>query len=343
MRSPTLYVVVPHLPREIRPEEAVVVQQNLLDELFAKYGIQTYVAWYFTPGALAFSGYLEPLAVVYDCMDELSAFQNASPLLKQQETEFLTYADLIFTGGQSLYEAKRYRHPRVYAFPSVVDFNHFIQARNSIDDPVDQEDIRHPRLGFYGVIDERLNTALLAEIADAQPNWNFVLIGPIVKIKPEALPIGDNIHYLGRKSYEELPFYLAGWDVALIPFAHNESTRFISPTKTLEYLAAGKPIVSTSIHDVVYPYGQQGLVTIADTPGEFIAAINRIIKQQVLVPQQKVDEILAQASWDATWKQMSDLIEDVVAERYEWPSYSVTPVISSQPVKFEDSDGNLLV
>ncbi|HKG14108.1 MAG TPA: glycosyltransferase, partial [Pyrinomonadaceae bacterium] len=231
------------------------------------------------------------------------------------ESELMSRADLVFTGGQSLYEAKRDRHPRVYAFPSSIDAEHFGSARDVSEEPADQQGIPHPRLGFFGVIDERLDIELLDEVARLRPEWQLVMIGPVVKVDPASLPRRENIHYLGMKSYEELPAYLSGWDVALLPFARNESTRFISPTKTPEYLAAGKPVVSTSIRDVVRPYGREGLVHIADTPAEFVAACEAALNEDASARQEKVDAFLAETSWDGTWASMGGLIDAAVAGR----------------------------
>jgi UDP-galactopyranose mutase len=202
-------------------------------------------------------------------MDELAAFRGAPPVLKEREADLLARASLVLTGGQSLYEAKRHLHSNMHPFPSSVDVAHFSQARRIT---ADQASIPHPRLGFFGVIDERLDIALVDAVASARNDWHLVMISPVVKIDPALLPARPNIHYLGAKPYEELPQYLAGWDVALLPFARNDSTRFISPTKTPEYLAAGKPVVSTSIRDVVRPYGQQGLVRVADEAPAFVRA-----------------------------------------------------------------------
>jgi UDP-galactopyranose mutase len=262
---------------------------------------------------LQFTRHLRPRAVVYDCMDELSAFRGASPLLRGLESELMSRADLVFTGGQSLYEAKRGLHPSVYAFPSSIDAEHFASARDVSEEPADQTGLPHPRLGFFGVVDERFDIGLLDEVARLRPEWQLVIIGPVVKIDPASLPRRDNIHYLGMKSYEELPAYLSGWDVALLPFALNESTRFISPTKTPEYLAAGKPVVSTSIRDVVRPYGQEGLVHIADTPAEFVAACEAALGEDASSRQEKVDAFLAQTSWDRTWADMSALIKEAAS------------------------------
>ena len=271
-REENLYVVVPHLPEGLLSEVAVeAIQQAMVDRLIGEHAITDYVLWYYTPMAVGWTRHLNPAAVVYDCMDELSAFKFAPRSLREREEALLRRADVVFTGGQSLYEAKRDKHPNIHACPSSIDHAHFAQAREAVAEPADQASIPHPRMGFFGVVDERFDVALLEGVADARPDWHFVIIGPIVKISEDALPKRANIHYLGGKSYKELPAYLSGWDVAALFFARNEHTRFISPTKTPEYLAAGKPVVSTSIRDVVRPYGQEGLVHIADTAEEFVA------------------------------------------------------------------------
>ncbi|HEX8178576.1 MAG TPA: glycosyltransferase family 1 protein [Pyrinomonadaceae bacterium] len=318
-REDNLYVVVPRLPEGMLSDVAVeAIQQALIDRLFTEQQITDYVLWYYTPMALGWTRHLRPLATVYDCMDELSAFKNAPRALRMRETELFARADLVFTGGQSLYEAKRTQHLNVYAFPSSIDRAHFAQARTITEDPADQAGIPRPRLGFFGVLDERLDTELLDGLAAARPDWQIVMVGPVVKISEADLPKRPNIHYLGSKSYQELPAYIAGWDVAALLFARNDSTRFISPTKTPEYLAAGKPVVSTSIRDVVRPYGEQGLVRIADTVDEFVRAAAELGMDEHVDDANwrvRVDEFLAKISWDKTWQQMSELIGEVVAAR----------------------------
>lgn len=310
-------VVVPHLKEGMSEEEITMTLKKMLDDLFAQKQIDEYVLWYYTPMAMSFTRHLNPLLVVYDCMDELSAFKGASPTLKALEAELFSRADLVFTGGQSLYEAKRDRHPQVYAFPSSIDKVHFGKARNLTEEPADQINIPHPRLGFFGVIDERMDIELLGEIAQARPDWHLVMIGPVVKIDPATLPNYPNIHYLGGKSYQELPGYVSGWDIAMLPFALNESTRFISPTKTPEYLAAGRPVISTSIRDVVRPYGENGLVKIADNATDFITAAEALMNQEFRSSDwlERVDTFLADNSWDSTWQRMLQLIEGKLDER----------------------------
>lgn len=324
-----VWIVVPHLPEGLSEEVINATQQVLLDNLFAEYKIFKYICWYYTPMAMGFTRHWEPMAVVYDCMDELSAFKGASPVLKEREAELFRRADLVFTGGQSLYEAKRDQHMNIYAFPSSVDVAHFAQARTIKKDPADQANIPHPRLGFFGVIDERMDIELLEGIAQARPDWHLVIIGPVVKIDPASLPRHKNIHYLGGKDYKELPAYLAGWDLAMLPFARNDSTRFISPTKTPEYLAASKPVVSTSIRDVIRPYGQEGLVRIADTVAEFVAAAEAAMKEDCQESGwlTRVDGFLEQISWDRTWNSMMQLIESALATQLE------RNIVSQQPSK----------
>jgi UDP-galactopyranose mutase len=318
-RDGGIWVVVPHLPDGMTESEAITTQQALLlDDLILQYELSNYILWYYTPMARGFTRHLEPMAVIYDCMDELSAFKNPPPRLKEYEAELLRCADLVFTGGYSLYEAKKHLHSNIHPFPSSIDGAHFRQARAKLDEPADQANIPYPRLGFFGVIDERLDIELLGQIAEARPDWQLVIVGPIVKIDPADLPKKSNIHYLGAKSYQELPAYLSGWDVALLPFAHNDSTRFISPTKTPEYLAGGVPVVSTSIRDVVRPYGQQDLVKIADTPADFVAAIEVLLSEEFERSTwlKRVDESLAFNSWDRTWGRMMKLLHEVLQSRY---------------------------
>ena len=315
--EPGLHVVVPHLPEGLRSEVAInAVMKEMTRQLFLDHDINEYVFWYYTPMALNFTDQFSPVASVYDCMDELSAFKGAHSRLPLLEKELFRRVDLVFTGGRSLYEVKRDQHPAVYAFPSSIDASHFGKARKALKDPEDQAHIPHPRLGFFGVIDERFDIDLLDQVAAQRPDWHFVMIGPVVKIDPETLPKHANIHYLGGKKYSELPDYLAGWDIALLLFARNESTRFISPTKTPEYLAAGKPVISTSIRDVVRPYGDMKLVEIADTAAEFIAAAEKILSKPVQSEWLKrVDAFLENISWDKTWAQMSDLIDGVIERK----------------------------
>lgn len=305
-------VVVPHLPAGMSARQCDDAQRVLLDEFMEVQGIRDYVLWYYTPMALEFTRHLTPRAVMYDCMDELSAFSGAPAALRQRETELLQRASLVLTGGRSLYEAKRHLHHNIHPLPSSVDVAHFSSAREFVDDPADQRVIAHPRLGFFGVIDERLDIALVDGLAAARPVWQFVMIGPVVKIDPASLPRRSNIHYLGAKTYAELPRYLAGWDVAMLPFARNDATRFISPTKTPEYMAAGKPVVSTSIRDVVQPYGQQGLVRIADDVSDFVQACAAAMAEDAYERITAADAFLRQTSWDGTWTRIRALLHHVL-------------------------------
>lgn len=315
VREDGLHVATPWIQQGLTPEEGETLQQGLLDTLMAEYQIKQYVLWYYTPMAMGFSAHLKPIATVYDCMDELSAFAGASRKLRDHEQELFGRANVVFTGGQSLYESKKTQHHRVFAFPSSVDVQHFAQARQAQPDPADQAAIPHPRIGFFGVIDERLDIDLVRSIAALRPDWHLVMIGPVAKVDPESLPRAANIHYLGGKSYKDLPKYLSGWDVAILPFARNESTRFISPTKTPEYLAAGRPVVSTSIRDVVRPYGEQQLVRIADAPEAFVDAIGAALAEDASLRLRTVDAYLSTISWDRTWSQMRERIQQAIDSR----------------------------
>lgn len=315
-----VHIVVPHLTRSLldpdSPDGAMTAQlTTLFAELMRSESIEHPVVWYYTPMALPFSREVEASAIIYDCMDELSAFAGAPPRMVELERELFGIADLVFTGGRSLYEAKRSQHHALYCFPSSVDVPHFARARRPQPDVPDMADIPHPRIGFYGVLDERMDLDLLDGLAAARPEWQIVLLGPVTKIEERSLPRRPNLHYLGPRPYDDLPAYLAGWDVALLPFARNESTRFISPTKTPEYLAAGKPVVSTSIPDVVHPYGEMGLVQIADTVEDTVSAIEAALAEGPQARRQRADELLRSMSWDNTWAAMNDLLLDAARSK----------------------------
>jgi UDP-galactopyranose mutase len=283
------------------------------------------IVWFYTPMALPLLQGLDPSLVIYDCMDELASFKNPPKQLLQRESALLNLADLVFAGGPSLYEAKRTRHPSVHCFPSSVDVAHFGQALDRGRSHPAQAAIPHPRLGFYGVIDERFDTGLVAALASAHPEWQVVLAGPVVKIAEHELPKGPNIHYLGQQPYDALPQLLAGWNVCLLPFALNEATKFISPTKVLEYMAAELPIVSTPIADVATPYGD--VVAIADGPQEFIAACEAALAMEPAqreVLAQAMREVVARTSWDATAQQMRDLLHAAPARAGAQPRFAQT-------------------
>lgn len=308
--------VVPHVPLGRADTEARVA--HMLTRFCRAEGLAGAVQWFYTPSALALAEALAlaPKAIVYDCMDELSAFLGAPVALVAQERELFRRADLVFTGGRSLYEAKRAWHPEVHCFPSSVDVAHFARARTGVAEPADHAHLPRPRAGFFGVIDERLDLALVAAVAAARPEWQFVFVGPVVKIDPAALPQAGNIHYLGQRAYADLPAYASGWNVAWMPFALNAATRFISPTKTLEYLAAGRPVVSTPIADVVDPYGTRGLVTVVSGAEQAVRALDAAVAEREHPAARdrrlaNADHYLDEWSWDATWARMDALVAAV--------------------------------
>jgi UDP-galactopyranose mutase len=321
----SVIVATPELPARQDVATHQETLKQLLDIFVGRFEGKL-VRWYYTPMMLPFSEHIPAECVVYDCMDELANFKGAPPELLPLEQKLLKQADLVFTGGHSLYEAKRDRHPNIHPFPSSVDVAHFAQARSKLVEPDDLIDLPHPRLGFYGVIDERMDLQLLEAVADARPDWSIVMVGPVVKVSEDDLPRRANLYYLGGKSYAELPDYLRGWDVALMPFAINDATRFISPTKTPEYLAGGLPVVSTPITDVVRHYGEMDAVKIAASPDEFVAACEAamlLAEQQDAPWRLEVDQMLAQLSWDRTQAQMAELVAQVIAR-----AEHVQPIVS---------------
>ncbi len=332
--APNITVCQPHtnVPHYGFHDDQIPVLQGLLSDLVPEG--ERPVVWFYTPMALPLLQGLDPALVVYDCMDELSAFKNPPKQLLQRESALLNIADLVFTGGPSLYEAKKNRHPNAHCFSSSVDAAHFRQALDAAISHPEQAHVAGPRLGFYGVIDERFDTGLVREMAAAHPEWQIVLVGPVVKIDPAELPRAENVHYMGQRGYQELPKFLAGWDVCLLPFAMNESTKFISPTKVLEYMAAEKPSVSTPITDVKVPYGD--VVAIAETPAEYIAACERMLAQSAeenAAMAKRMREVVANTSWDTTAARMHELISNAVPGNKARPAPVVTEAVIEKRVE----------
>jgi len=304
--SPGVTVLRPVLP-STEKERAEREQRRLIDARLKQDGISEFIAWYYTPMAMAYSPAIPAALSVYDCMDELSMFAFAPPELRERERQLFATADVVFTGGKSLYYSKRKYHANVHCFPSAVDAAHFAAPAA---EPEDLKTAGKPRFGFYGVVDERFDIPFLKTIAELQPQWQFIVVGPVVKIDELQLPRAGNIHYTGGRSYSELPAYLHHWDVAMLLFARNDATRYISPTKTLEYLAAHKPVISTPIADVVDPYGTRGLVAIAQTPHEFVRAGERLLREGVSPAwHTQVRDLVAASSWDRTVEGMETQLE----------------------------------
>ncbi len=304
------------IPDRLGPEAATRALAGLLDQMTVLLDLRAPVLWFYTPMLWPAAAHLaaDAAAVVYDCMDELSAFDFAPPGLCENEAALIAAADLVLTGGHAIYEAKRGLHDNIHPFPSSVDQDHFRRARAGLATPPDQAGIPGPRLGYAGVVDERIDLRLLAAAAAARPDWSFVLIGPVVKIDPARLPRATNLHWLGQRDYAELPAYMAGWDVALMPFAQNAATRFISPTKTPEYLAAGLPVVSTPVRDVIRSYGDLAAVRIADGAEAFVAACAAALAagKGPSPSREAADAVLAGQSWDATQAAMAQHLEAAV-------------------------------
>jgi len=308
--------------------------QRLVAGAMREQAIEDYWIWFYTPMALPLATGLRPRGVIYDCMDELSAFKHAPRQLVQRENALFKMADLVFTGGRSIYNAKKGRHPDVHCFPSSVDAKHFSSA--SGDHPL-QANLARPRVGYCGVIDERINMDLIDGLARARPEWQVVMVGPTAKIDPAALPRYDNVHWLGQQSYDDLPSFITGWDVCLLPFALNEATRYISPTKTLEYMACGRPSVSTAIRDVVEPYGH--VVSIVDSVEEMIAACDSIMQRtpaEHRAHAKALAEVVARTSWDRTAHAMAELIADADAV-----VDSTVDFVESQPMTDDSAPRNL--
>ena len=302
-----LFVVCPELPQALSKNDTNKAMQDLLARLCYEYAIENFGTWYYTPVSNHYTSDLYPRVVIYDC---ITPIRTTQPALIDIENELISQSDLVFTNGKTLYEAKRNWHPQVYNFPSSIDKEHFMQARLELPEPTDMEEILHPRLGLYGAIDECFDGELLRALSARRPDWQFVLIGPIIGIDDDTLPKAENIHYLGEKSYQELPSYISGWNAALLLVSTEKATQAHIPTRTPEYLAAFKPIVSTPVPDIISPYEEMGLVNTAGNVFEFEAAIEEVLSYDKRKEWKKtIDDFLKTHSWDVTWQQMRHLIK----------------------------------
>ncbi len=316
-----VFRAVPRLPRSVgeRYDEGIAVIRELVSAaltrppLAGRFGRT--VQWFYTPmPAPEMLGAFDEEGVVYDCMDELAKFRFAPADIGRRERLLLSRADIVFTGGRRLHEAKSRFHDDVHFFGCGVDARHFAAARStSTVVPADAASLPRPVLGYFGVVDERLDYELLRAVATARPDWTLLMIGPVVKVDPAELPRGANIHWLGQRRYEELPAYVKGFDVCLMPFALNEATEFINPTKTLEYMAAGRPIVSTPVPDVVRNFGD--IVHVVRGADEMIAAVGTALAHP---DEARLEAGLArasEASWESTVRRMRELMAAAIGAR----------------------------
>ncbi|HEY0714316.1 MAG TPA: glycosyltransferase [Polyangia bacterium] len=304
-------LATPHLVPELMrdPASRNAALKRIVDRLIVEHDLQDHVAWYDSPLALGYTAQLAPRLTVYDCVEDPSASKRDPVRFASLESALLRRADLVITGGQSGYEAKALHHPRVHRLAGGVDVRHFRRARSPLPVPADQHVIPRPRIGYAGVIDDRVDLTLIEQVAAANPGFQLVLLGAVVNIDPATLPRLSNIHYLGAKSYKELPAYLAGWDVAMLPLVRLGGGAALA-NKTAELLSAGRPIVATSVRDIVRPYGSDRLVRLADEPGEFANAIHASLATDLRDLRARADRTLARMTWDALARQLADLMAD---------------------------------
>jgi glycosyltransferase involved in cell wall biosynthesis len=288
----------------------------MLEAWLREHGASDVVVWLYTPMALPMVRPLRPRMVVYDCVDDLSTPQHAAQPLPQSELALLRAADLVITSGPSMYEAKRGLHPNVHYLPSAVDAAHFAPPPPDADDPEAAVAARllaaapRPRLGCFGVIDERLDLGLIDAVALARPDWHLVMVGPVCARYEAVLPRRPNIHWLGRQPYERLPHLMTAWDVCLMPYALGASARHLSPIKTLEYMAGEKPVVSTAVPDVVSLYGD--LVRIARGPSGFIDACAAALAE---TPHQRSERLgrAVTTLFRSSWQQHGQFVHALIA------------------------------
>jgi glycosyltransferase involved in cell wall biosynthesis len=319
---PRLHRAVPLLPASLRGayDASIAEIRELVRRHIAADGpsggrFARPIQWFYTPmPAPAMIGAFDERAVVYDCMDELSKFRFAPRELVDRERYLMAQSDVVFTGGYRLWQSKSKYHANVHFFGCGVDVAHFASARSAnLQLPREIAALEQPVIGYYGVIDERIDYDLLRHLAESLPEAALVMVGPVVKVDPNELPQAPNLHWLGQRQYAELPAHVKGFDVCLMPFALNEATEYINPTKTLEYMAAGKPIVSTAVSDVVHNFTP--VVAVARSPEEFVTAVRAAIEAPSAELIARGLEQARANSWESIVARMERIIRDAVRTR----------------------------
>jgi glycosyltransferase involved in cell wall biosynthesis len=317
---PNVTVAAVRLPADLRgSEEAAETMRRFTREAIDKVNkdgaFDNPLLYYYSPMDAGWSlGHFKARGVVYDCMDELAQFRGAPGELVANEQKLIAAADVVFTGGYSLWLKKSKQHSNAHFFGCGVEYDHFAKAQDQ-DKPIPDDvcALKGPIVGWFGVVDERVDYDLLAELAKLRPEYNFVVVGPAVKVDPNDFPQAPNLHFLGGRDYKVLPDYCRGFDACMMCFALNEATEYINPTKALEYLATGKPVVSTPVPDVVRQYSDT--IAIAGTPEEFALAIDRALQN----PDREMIEAGIQKAqscgWESTVAQMQSLIDQAISEK----------------------------
>lgn len=319
---PNVHRAIPVLPAAFRTSEDRMQSavRTLLQDVMGARGalaarFASPVQWFYTPMPAPFMiGAFGEVVNVYDCMDELANFRFAPDELVHRERFLLARADVVFAGGRALADAKSRFHDNVHFFGCGVDAAHFGRARDrDLAVALPLQSLPKPVLGYVGVIDERLDYSLIAHLSEQMPSASIAMIGPIVKVDPADLPRAANIHWFGQQDFQTLPSFIKGFDVCLMPFAINKATEYINPTKTLEYMATGKPIVSTPVPDVVRNFTP--IVAVADSAAAYLAAVQGALETpDRALAQQGIARALG-ASWDGITSDMTRHMERAVVTR----------------------------
>jgi glycosyltransferase involved in cell wall biosynthesis len=335
---PNVTVCETHLPasrwsdgRFIDRERRRLLRNTLANELAGRF--DDAILWFNDPMAVtAFAGYLDESLIVYDCMDELSQFKGAPPALIEREYELLEVADVVFCGGRKMRDKRVRINPNSHFYGTGVDCRHFGSARSpslAVDSAIAA--LRGPVLGYFGVVDERIDYELLAALADADPTWHVVMVGPTAKVDPAQFPRRSNLHFLGGRPYAQLPAITKGFSVCLMPFALNEATEYINPTKALEYMAAGRPVVSTALDEVKSNF--KTVARIAGSHREFIAMCRREVDSPSQTRIERGLSLASENTWEAIVAKMERHVADALSansEKIPTELTNIVPLVGNQ-------------
>ncbi|MCZ7586589.1 MAG: glycosyltransferase [Deltaproteobacteria bacterium] len=279
----------------------------IVRETAERLGMKDFILWIYQPSASPYIDLLKPALSCYDCVDEYSAMPGAwIQATRAMERKLIKSADAVFTTARSLFEDKKKHNPNTHFVPNVADFEHFNKTLKA-KPARDLAGIPKPIIGYVGALNYKIDDGLLDRLFAARPDWSFVFVGPDRGFGIERFIGHRNVHFIGRRSIEEMPEFLAAMDVCLIPYKLDRYTRGVLPMKHYEYLASGRPVVS---HAAAGTGGARGLIDLARTSAEFVEAIERRLRHDQPADRKKRIALAKDNSWEKRIRQILSTLEE---------------------------------
>ncbi len=295
--NPNLIVLKPRIPKILNHSAASRYYVELLKNFSLEFGFKDIILWICLPQFEYLCGQLDEKLVIYDCQDDYASFSWTPDTTREYDQRLTEKADIVITVSGPMQKTKKKINPLSFLVPNGCDLQHFNSATKILGIPTDILNIRKPRVGFVGAVCEWIDFRLITELAEKEPDWSIVMVGPVRRnIKPPHLP---NTHYLGLKRYHILPNYIRQFDVCSIPFDQNSTiSKNSCPIKLFEYMASGKPVVSTNLPAVNFA---KRVIEIAADSEDFHCKVNRLLKETSFDAAQRQAKQISLARANTWW------------------------------------------